>query len=401
VYVKADGQWQQFRPIVNHVAEHEIDGHLVYRLIGPVHNKWTEMFIRQRDLATYEDAVLLEGRGVSGGVCINCHAFAANDGRRMAVGLRGGSPGSAVLLAADTRVTKLATAFGYTAWHPSGRLAAYSTNKVRQFFHEAGPDVRDVVDLAASLAYFRIEARMSKRVPGASDDQHLATYPTWSPDGRNLYFCRAPRRWGEQETVPPERYAEVKYDLMRIAYDIEADRWGVPETILSAEQTGLSILLPRISPDGRFLLFCMCRYGCFPAFQAASDLYLLDLAHGTYTKCPVNSEFSESWHSWSSNSRWIAFSSKRAGGTFTRCYLSFCDEFGQMHKPFLVPQRDPQLYDSLLKTISVPELLAHPVAISPKALASAARSGKAIAVEASPDAAPAEDNSVPYLQTGP
>ena len=118
-------------------------------------------------------------------------------------------------------------------------------------------------------------------------------------------------------------------------------QWGHAETVLSAEQTGLSILLPRVSPDGRFLLFCMCRYGCFPVYQPSSDLYMMDLATGRYSRLAINSEYSESWHSWSSNSRWIAFSSKRQGGLFTRTYLSYVDDDGTAYKPFVLPQRDP------------------------------------------------------------
>jgi hypothetical protein len=71
----------------------------------------------------------------------------------------------------------------------------------------------------------------------------------------------------------------------------------------------------------------------------------------------VNSPRSESWHSWSSNSRWIAFASKRRDGLFARVYFSFVDESGQAHKPFLLPQKDPTFYDRLLKTYNVPELV--------------------------------------------
>ncbi len=145
----------------------------------------------------------------------------------------------------------------------------------------------------------------------------------------------------------------------------------------------------------------MCPYGCFPAFQPSSDLYLLDLATGAYGKPPINSEFSESWHSWSSNSRWIAFSSKRQGGTFTRCYLSYVDTAGRAHKPFVVPQRNPEFYDSFLKTFSVPELIAGPVAVSPAALANTARSEKATATTLPDGEQPPLDNAEPYPQTGP
>lgn len=398
VYAEAGGKWRRFETIVNRIAKDEIDGHLVYRLVPPVHNKWYDVAVRQRDLTTFQDSAVLDGQQLDTG-CVNCHSFPKNDPRQMLIGLRSKSLGQATLLVDEGSVRKLAVPFGYTAWHPSGRIAAYSTNKVRQFFHAAGPEVRDVVDLQSSLAYYCVQANESKNVPGASDQRQMATYPAWSPDGRQLYYCRAAILWTDGEAVPPEHYAEIKYDLMRMAYDIETDRWGRPETVLAAEKTGLSILLPRVSPDGRFLLFCMCRYGCFPAYQPSSDLYLLDLEQSTYARLPINSEFSESWHSWSGNSRWIAFSSKRCGGTFTRTFLSFIDETGLAHKPFVVPQSDPEFYDSFLKTFSVPELVTGPVPVRSASLVRAARSTEAVAVRRPADAAPQMESSDPYQRT--
>ena len=178
----------------------------------------------------------------------------------------------------------------------------------------------------------------------------------------------------------PERYDEVQYDLRRISYDVEADEWGEAETVLSAEETGLSILMPRVSPDGRFLLFCMTEYGCFPILQPSSDLYMMDLETRNYTKLSINSEQSESWHSWSTNSSWIAFSSKRRGGLFTRLYISHVDEDGVVHKPFILPQRDPLLYDAHLKAFSVPEFTTGPIVISQRALSAAGRGPATIEV---------------------
>jgi hypothetical protein len=103
----------------------------------------------------------------------------------------------------------------------------------------------------------------------------------------------------------------------------------------------------------------------------------MDLATGKYHKPQINSAYSESWHSWSSNSRWIAFSSRRQGGFFTRCYLSYVDRAGRAHKPLVVPQEDPAFYDSFLKSQCVPELVTTPVATPPAALARAARSADA------------------------
>lgn len=399
VFAEIGGQWQRYGAIANRIAQEEIDPYLAYRLIPPVYNLWDEVGVYQRNLTTGEESAVLDGKRLDT-ACVNCHSFCGNDPDQMLIGTRSDLLGKFTLLAKNGHVTKLDVPFGYTAWHPSGRIAVYSVNKVRQFFHTAGPAVRDVVDLASSLAYFRIDSGESKQVPGASDERHLTTYPAWSPDGHWLYYCCAAVLWTDRDQVPPEHYAEIKYDLMRISYDLKADRWGSPQTVLSASETGQSILLPRVSPDGRFLLFCMCSYGCFPVFQPTSDLYLMDLEKGTYVKPPINSESSESWHSWSSNSRWIAFSSKRQNGAFTRCYLSYVNAAGLAHKPFVVPQADPEFYQSFLKTVSVPELLTGPVRVSPSALMQAARVGVSTPMSSPSDWRPQVDGSEPYRQAG-
>ena len=125
----------------------------------------------------------------------------------------------------------------------------------------------------------------------------------------------------------------------------------------------------------------MCEYGCFPVYQASSDLYMMDLSTRQYRKLTVNSPYSESWHSWSRDSRWIAFSSRRRDGRFTRTYLSYVDGDGTVHKPFILPQRDPTYYNSLLETFSVPELISSPVKVRQRVLARAARSKDAIGVD--------------------
>lgn len=395
IWVQRDRQWERYQPIVVHVADHDIDAYLVYRMLEPVHHKWREIAVHQRDLTTYRETVVLDGMSFGAG-CVNCHSFVGNDPGRMLIGTRSPRFGAATLLASDGEVKKIGARFGYTAWHPSGRMAVYSLNRVWQFFHEAGSEVRDVIDLDSALACYHVERGDSRLIPGAADKARLETYPAWTPDGRYLYFCSAPMLWTDQKTIPPPRYAEVRYDLMRIPYDIGTDRWGEPETVLASKETGLSILLPRISPDGRFLLFCMCRYGCFPVYQPSSDLYLMDLEQGDYRRLEINSDRSESWHSWSSNSRWIAFSSKRRDGVFTRCYLSYVDEAGSVHKPFLVPQRDPVFYDSLLKTVSVPELLTGPVPITGGPLIRAIHASPDIAVDGVTGASPPAGRGEPW-----
>jgi hypothetical protein len=380
VYVKnAEQEWRKFHSISNTIAEEEIDGHLVYRRMMPIYNWWKDIGIYQYDLAIGDESLVMHGRSFEQG-CLNCHSFVGNDPDTMTIGLRSAAYGSSTLLVHNGAVNKIGAKWGYTAWHPSGTLAVYSINKVRQFFHTGRMEVRDVVDLDSALVCYRIKERRAVCPPQLSDKDRLETYPAWSPDGQWLYFCSSPVLWTDRDSVPPENYNKLKYDLCRVHYDVQNNRWGDVETVLSAEETGLSILLPRVSPDGRFLLFCLCEYGCFPVYQSSSDLYMMDLSTGEYQKLAVNSRYSESWHSWSSNGRWIAFSSKRRDGRFTRTYLSYIDFDGTAHKPFVLPQRDPTYYDSLLETYSVPELIGSPVKIKKHVLAQAARSEDCIEV---------------------
>ncbi len=381
VYVQnTDGQWRKFQSLSNTVAKDTIDGYVVYRLMKPIYNWWKDIGIYQRSLADFDESLVMHGRSFEEG-CLNCHSFIGNDPKTLTIGLRSSIYGSSTLLARDNTVEKIGAKWGYTAWHPSGQLAVYSMNKVRQFFHAGRMELRDVADLDSALACYKVQERKVVCPGGLSEKDRLETYPAWSPDGKYLYYCSAPILWTDRNAVPPENYNKVKYDLRRISYDIQNDQWGEVETVLSAETTGLSIMLPRVSPDGKYLLFCMCQYGCFPVYQESSDLYLMDLTTGQYRRLDINSQYAESWHSWSSNSRWIAFSSKAQGGLFTRTYLSYIDEVGKAHKPFVLPQHDPAYYDSQLKTYSVPELVTGPIQVSKTSLARAARAEASIAVD--------------------
>jgi dipeptidyl aminopeptidase/acylaminoacyl peptidase len=227
--------------------------------------------------------------------------------------------------------------------------------------------MRGVVDRDSDIVYYEIGATEAKTTSALSRPDRLETFPAWSPDGRTLYFSSGPVLWPDEQhgglsrvvprITPPLRYDEALYDLMRIPYDVDSDTWGECETVVPSKEAGQSALLPRVSPDGRYVLFCMCKYGCFPIAMPSSDLYLMELETGEYWPLDLNSEWAESWHSWSSNSRWFAFSSKRRDGLFSRIYLSYVDEGGQAHKPVLVPEKDPTFYESFLRTRNTPELI--------------------------------------------
>ncbi len=364
---KEDGTLSRYQTIANTIAGEKIDPYLAYRCMTPSSYAGRRMRICQRNLENFEEADVFDTQSFEGG-CVHCHSFIEQRPDQILIGVRRASLPSVTLYGHDDRVDKIGTKFGYTAWHPSGKIVVYSVNDVRQFFHNVRTEIHDVIDLDSAIFYYDIKGARIKTEPTLADKKRLETYPAWAPDGKVLYFCSAPLLWAGTETFPPKRYREVKYDLMRIRYDIETDHWGTLETVLSADDTGLSILLPRVSPDGRFLLFCMAEYGCFPIYQPTSDLYLMDLQSGVYRKAPINSEYAEAWHSWSSNSRWVVFSSKRAEGVFTRILISHVDANGQLSKPFLSPQKSPFFYDSCYYVYNMPELITGSVMVDTKTM---------------------------------
>ena len=374
-------QWKRFQTIVNTIAAEAIDDYLVYRRIHPGHATWRKIGVYQRNLCNFDEKPILDNEQFREG-CVNCHTFCNHRTDKMLLGIRSPKYGSSAILVDDGHVRQIGAKFGYTSWHPSGKVAAFSVNKVRQIFHAGTSEVRDVFDFDSLMAYYRTDTQAIETSPALSRKDRLETYPAWSPDGKHLYFCSAPLTWENKEALPKE-YEHIRDDLVRVAYDIETDTWGETETLVAAQESGRSALLPRVSPDGRWLLLSMCDYGCFPVYRESSDLYLIDLEKaqeiGRYEprRLDINSDASESWHSFSSNGRWIAFSSKRLSHVFTRTYLAYLDEQGHVHKPILLPQKNPLHYDSCLWTFSVPELVTEPVRVSRRALAKAVRDTKA------------------------
>lgn len=367
---REDGAWVRFEPLVNRIAAQDIDAYLVYRLLKPLYNKYVDMGIYQRHLETFDESAILENRHADQ-ACLNCHTFVANQPDPMVLQTRS-RHGLAMLVARDGQVATVEprTAFntspaGYTSWHPDGEHMVFSLNKVSLFLHtDPTRETREVYDTRSDLALFSTKSSILTTNAGISDPDRAENWPEWSPDGRHLYFSSSP-------LLPIERASEVQYDLMRISYDAGSGAWGSPETVLSAQETGLSATQAKISPDGRFLVCTLAESGSFPIFHQSSDLYLLDLQSGQHRRLEINSEQTESWHFWSSNSRWLVFSSKRRDGLFARPYFSYVDVDGRFHKPVLMPQQDPQFYDSYIKTYNVPVFITGPVEVSQRQLARA------------------------------
>jgi len=348
------GQWRRFETISNHIAVEKIDDYLVYRLINPGRILWDQLGIYYRNIQNFKEKRILVNSIVDKD-CMNCHSFCLNDPDKMIFHIRGKLGGT--ILINEKQIKKINTATNYTisagaypAWHPGGKFIAFSVNKISQYFHAVSNKKIEVHDSYSDLILYDIEANMDTTSPKISTKKR-ETMPTWSPDGKYLYFCAAP------EFKKDIRYDSVKYSLYRITYEIDSAEWGEIDTILTPRETGLSIAWPRISPDGRYLLFCMAKHGYFTIHYPSSDLYLMDLKTMEYKRLDINSDQTESFHSWSKNSRWFVFSSKRRNGLNARPYFSYIDKNGIVYKPFLLPQKDPGFYDTYLMNYNVPEMV--------------------------------------------
>lgn len=362
VYVtRHDGTAERMNDIICPVSADTIDSYLVYRLLYPGYELWNEMGIYQRDLTSYTQEVVLENSDIDR-QCVNCHSFAGNAPETMMIHVRGAQGGTLVRRngateKVDPKCEALSNGATYPAWHPSGKFIAFSANNIQQFFHAKGSKTIEVSDLSADMTVYDVERGEAITAPQLSGDEWMETFPTWSPDGKNLYFCRA------EGYTQGEPLDSIRYDLCRVDFDPEARSFGDPEVIVAAVADGKSVSFPRVSPDGRWLLFTLSDYGNFSIWHPESDLWLLDLTDGTARAVDeVNSDDVDSYHSWSANGKWIVFSSKRLDGLWARPFIaSFDPGSGRFGKPFVVPQKDPLYYNDFMKTYNIPELVSRKI----------------------------------------
>ncbi len=382
-----EGKWSRFTPIENFIAPEEIDSHLVYRLMKPLYQYWDQLGIYQRDLTSYDERPIVLNTAM-GKNCVNCHSFHNYNPDRMIFHMRAGAVGTSMIMAYDNETSKVDTstsfnhATSYRSWHPNGQIIAFAFNTVKQVFHAVGKNL-DVYDRASDLLLYNVKTNTITTSPKISTSERLETYPEWSPNGKYLYFCSTPALDIYDTDEHPLK--KMKYDLMRISYDVQTDSWGEIEPVLLASKLGLSVAHPKLSPDGKYILLCMSEYSYFPLYMPDSDLYLLDTETLEFHKlAKINSDRAESYHCWSSNGRWVVFSSKRQDGLCTHPYFSYFDSNGNFSKPFLLPQKDPEYHQSRIIVYNIPEFVTGPVKIPPQKLIKTAWSDRIVKAKLDP-----------------
>lgn len=379
VFTKNKGTWNRFKPFYFQVSKDEIDSYLSYRLIAPSYVTYEALTINQRNLTNYDESVIYSNMLLAkekDGQCINCHAYQNYNPERMQFHARQSYGGT--IIAYDGKLSKIdlktdSTISGgvYPAWHPTARLIAYSTNNTGQSFHTRSLRKVEVIDSESDLVLYDIDQNKISYI--AREPNELEVFPSWSPDGNYLYYCSA--HFEFQDTTNKEfqviqRYKDVKYNIYRKRFDPKNLTFGCKELVYDAASKGKSATLPRVSPDGNYLLFTLAEYGVFHIWHTDADFYLTDLRTlHTRSLKEINSQDVESYHSWSSNGRWIVFSSRRNDGNFTRPFIAYMGPDGKAGKPFELPQEDPEMHKEFLLSYNIPEFMKGPVKIHPREFA--------------------------------
>jgi hypothetical protein len=375
VWGKKKGEWLSFNPFEINVVPDAIDEYLSYRLIEPSYVAWTYMEIAQRNLTTFEETQIFNNEITMNdrekGQCINCHSYQNYKTDNMLFHVRLSNSGTVIVN--DGKISRVNLKRDYTissgvypSWHPTEKLIAFSTDITRQAFHTSNNNKIEVYDEASDLILYDVAADSVSVI--CNDSTLLEVYPTWSPDGKFLYYCKSVPLPEEMKGKDIRTtYPKIQYNLYRRSFDVATHNFGAEELVYDAASQNKSATLPRVSPDGRYLLFAQGQYGCFHIRHNDGDIVCIPL--NTENPSPLDLSklnsvgMPDSYPSWSSNGHWIMCASRREDGNFCRVYFSYFNN-GKVEKAFMLPQEDPEHNTFLLKSYNRPEFMIEPVKIS-------------------------------------
>lgn len=405
VYAEKDGKWTQFKPFEIFVLPDSIDPYISYRLISPSYVTYEELTISQRSLENYDESVIYDnmlcGDEING-QCINCHNYQLQNPNRFQFHARQKNGGTVIVYDGEVKKVNMKndsilSAGVYPSWHPWLKLIAYSTNKTMQSFHTRDINKIEVLDSESDLIVYDVDR---DEVMNIENDPHeFEIFPFWSPDGRWLYYGSAHFVYSADTVNMAEaigRGMEIKYSLYRKTFNPETREFGPRQMVFDAAGINKSATLPRISPDGRWLMVTLGNWGCFHIWHRDADLWMIDLQafdqfvgvnaeNTTQTFSPtaaqleeagilrpideLNSDNVESYHTWSSNGQWVIFSSRRTDGVYTRPFIAHMDKDGHGTKPFELPCADPDFHRQFMKSYNIPEFMRGPVTLQPQQIA--------------------------------
>jgi tetratricopeptide (TPR) repeat protein len=293
--------------------------------------------------------------------CANCHSF-ARDGKTMGIDVDGPANDKGLYAVVPVAQHMSIQNKDIVQWNTDGQAG-----KVRVgFMSQVSPDGRFVVSTFAGSAldvsntyyvtnfkdyrFLQVfyptrgilewyDRAAGKRQPlrGADDPRYVQTDGVWSPDGKWIVFARAEAKDPYPAGQPKALHAndpnetQIQYDLYRVPFN--DGKGGTPEPIGGASQNGMSNNFPKVSPDGRWIVFVQCRNG--QLMRPDSQLYIVPFDGGEARRLRANTSLMNSWHSFSPNGRWLVFSSK-ARSPYTQMYLTHLDEQGHSSPAILI-----------------------------------------------------------------
>lgn len=308
---------------------------------------------RLRDISQSESRLLLTDMLN----CTNCHSFSA-DGKTLGMDLDGPKGDKGAYVIAPVAKQMVIEQKHVISWNsfpdkppdhktigflsqisPDGQFAVTTLNEkvfVSNFWDYKFLQV--FYPTRGILAYYRRATGEMKALPGADDPAFVHCSPSWTPDAKSLIFSRAAAIDPYPEGRPRPTHANdpaetpIQYDLCRIPFNDGLG--GQPELVEGASQNGMSNTFPKVSPDGKWIVFVQCRNG--QLLRPDSKLWILPASGGTPRLMRCNTSRMNSWHSFSPNSRWLVFSSK-INTPYTQMFLTHIDEQGNDSPPILIP----------------------------------------------------------------
>jgi Flp pilus assembly protein TadD len=317
----------------------------IERLIMPLDKgafpliKW-----RLRDISRPDSRVMLADMPT----CANCHSFSA-DGKTMGMDIDGPEGDKGAYALAPTEKEMVIESGEIISWnsfpeklenhktigflsrvHPDGQYVVSTVNEslyVANFLDYKFSQV--FYPTRGILAYYNRATTEMKSLPGADDPNFVHTDPVWTPDGKTIVFVRARAKDPYPEGRPLASYAgdpnelPIQYDLYRMPFNDGLG--GTPEPITGASSNGMSNTFPKVSPDGKWIVFTQCKNG--QLMRPDGQLWIVPLAGGEARRMRCNTSLMNSWHTFSPNGRWMAFSSK-SNTPYTQMFLTHIDKDG-------------------------------------------------------------------------
>jgi len=295
--------------------------------------------------------------------CANCHSFSA-DASTMGMDVDGPGGDKGMYTVSPVKETLEINPENIFTWSDFKHGKRPKDFKIFGFLSRVSPDGRHVVSTvneALFMGYYPSYKFLQVFFPtmgilgvwskdtgemfplrGADDPAYVQSNGTWSRDGKYVYFIRSEAKEPNVHGAPMPTYAddprerEIRYDIYRVPFN--DGKGGEAEAIKGASHNGKSNFFPKISPDGKWIVYCQCRNGLL--MRPDSELYIVPAEGGEARKMRCNGPSMDSWHTWSPNGRWLAFSSKR-NTPYTQLFLTHIDEDGNDTPGILVPDMNP------------------------------------------------------------